>query len=169
MFAAYPAGRSSWTAYSGAKFDLNSNALRPLDWTSADAAGLPIFPGLVRADEVYERHVINHALRFYLKNTRKGFVYPARHFASTKEDPTLPPMGARVRLKASFDITPYPASVQVILTALKKYGMFVADNGTDWYITGAPDNRWNNDELSTLRDVHGSDFQVIQLGTVVTE
>ena len=85
MFAAYPAGRSSWTAYSGAKFDLNSNALRPLDWTSADAAGLPIFPGLVRADEVYERHVINHALRFTVKNTRKGFVYPARHFASTKK------------------------------------------------------------------------------------
>lgn len=169
LFSAAPSSNfSSWTAYSGAKFDLKSNAVRPLDWTSADAAGLPIFPGLVRADEVFERHIINHALRFTVKNTRQGFVFPARHFASDYQDPNLPPMGMRVRLKASFDISRFPASVQVILTALKKYGMFVADNGTDWFISGAPDERWNNDDLTTLRDVHGSDFEVIKIGTVTT-
>src|SRR5579871_23881 len=132
MFYAWPnADFSAWTAGSGALFDLNSNALRPKYWTSADAAGLPIFPGLVRYDEVYGQGAILHALRFTVRHTRRAFVSPARHWASSLTSSNLPPMGMRVRLKASFDITGFPYPVQVILTALKKYGMFVADNGSN--------------------------------------
>lgn len=159
----------SWSADSGAIFDLSSNNLRTAGWTSADAAGLPIFPGLVRYDEVVQNGVINHALRFTVQHSRRAYVSPARHYASSSTSSDLPPMGMRVRLKASFDISSYPANVQVILKALKKYGMFVADNGSNWYISGAPDSRWDDDELSTLRNVKGSDFEVVQMGEVVTE
>ena len=157
-----------WVAGSGAVFDLNSNALRPDGWTSADAAGLPIFPGLVRYDEVVEQGEITHALRFTVSRTRQAYVAPARHWASSSTDTNLPPMGMRVRLKAGFDISSFPPHLQVILTALKKYGMFVADNGSNWYISGAPDPRWNDDELHTLGQVKGSDFEVIQMDNLTT-
>jgi hypothetical protein len=168
LFAAYPQG-SGWHAGSGAIFDLNSNALRPAGWTSADAAGLPIFPGLVRYEEVVEQGAIRHALRFTVSRTRRAYVSPATHYASSNTDPNLPPMGMRVRLKAGFDVTPFPAHVQVILNAMKRYGMFVADNGSNWYVTGAPDPRWNDEELATLRQVRGSDFEVVRMGTIVTQ
>lgn len=161
-------GGQSWTAGSGAIFDLNSNALRPAGWTSADAAGLPIFPGLVRYDEVVEQKEIRHALRFTCPVTRRAYVSPARHFASSRTDANLPPMGMRVRLRADFDVSGYPANVQVILTAMKKYGMLLADNGSGWYVSGAPDPRWNDNELATLRNVRGRDFQVVRMGTIVT-
>jgi hypothetical protein len=158
----------SWNANCGAIFDLNSNALRPAGWTSADAAGLPIFPGLVRYDEVFEQGAINHALRFTVHDSRRAYVNPARHWASSDTNPNLPPMGMRVRLKASFDISGFSPAMQVILRALKKYGMMVADNGSNWYISGAPDPRWNDDELSTLKPIKGSNFEVVQMGTIVT-
>lgn len=158
----------SWNAKSGAVFDLNSNALRSAGWTSADAAGLPIFPGLVRYDEVFEQREIKHALRFTVGRSRRAYVYPARHFASGDADPNLPPMGMRVRLKASFDISSYSASNQVILRALKKYGMFVADNGPGWFLSGAPDPRWSNDDLGMLKTITGSNFEVVRMGPIVT-
>lgn len=168
LFSAYPVnGGASWNAASGAVFDLNSNAVRPAGWTSADAAGLPIFPGLVRYDEVFEQREIKHALRFTAQSTRRAYVYPARHFASNNTNPNLPPMGMRVRLKSSFDISRFSPAMQVILRALKRYGMILADNGSNWYISGAPDARWNDDELSTLKGVKGSDFEVVQMGTIV--
>jgi hypothetical protein len=170
LYSAYPAGGgASWNAACGAVFDLNSNALRPAGWTSADAAGLPIFPGLVRYDEVFELGEIRHALRFTVQRTRRAYVFPARHFASSDTNPNLPPMGMRVRLKASFDISRFSPAVQVILKAMKKYGMIVADNGSNWYISGAPDSRWNDDELSTLRQIKGSDFEVVQMGMIITQ
>ena len=170
LFAAYPiAGSPNWTAGSGAIFDLGSDALRTAGWTSADAAGLPIFPGLVRYDEVVEQGAILHALRFTVSHTRHGYVYPARHYASSDTNPFLPPMGMRVRLKASYDISGHPASTRVILQALKTYGMIVADNGSDWFISGAPDPRWNDTELNTLKQVPGSNFEVVRMGTVVTQ
>jgi hypothetical protein len=169
LFSAYPQdGGKSWTAGSGAIFDLRSNALRPAGWTSADAAGLPIFPGLVRYDEAVEQKAIRHALRFTCPATRRAYVHPARHFASDRTETDLPPMGMRVRLKASYDISFFPAEVQIILAALKKYGMFVADNGSAWYISGAPDSRWNDDNLHTLQRVKGRDFEVVKMGTLVT-
>jgi hypothetical protein len=158
---------ASWRAACGAVFDLSSNALRPAGWTSADAAGLPIFPGLVRYDEVFEQQEITHALRFTAQHTRRAYVAPARHFASSSTNPNLPPMGMRVRLKASFDISGLSPAMQVILRALKKYGMLLADNGSDWYVSGAPDMRWSDDELNTLKSVKGSDFEVVQMGTIV--
>lgn len=164
MFGAFPMNiGAGWNARSGAIFDLKSNALRPDGWTSTDAAGLPIFPGLVRYDEVYEQKEIKHALRFTVPRSRKAYVYPARHYASSDTDPQLPPMGMRVRLKASFDISKYSPPVQVILGALKKYGMFVADNGGGWFLSGAPDERWNDDVLSMLKTVKGSDFEVVRM------
>ncbi|HEX5723877.1 MAG TPA: hypothetical protein VFX98_00350, partial [Longimicrobiaceae bacterium] len=170
LFDAHPVnGGQSWRAGSGAVFDLNSNALRPAGWTSADAAGLPIFPGLVRYDEAVERKEIAHALRFTCPVTRRAYVHPARHFASSRTDPNLPPMGMRVRLKAGFDVSSFPPGVQVILNAMKKHGMLLADNGSAWYVSGAPDPRWSDDELATLRNVHARDFEVIQLGEVVTQ
>lgn len=170
LFAAYPQnGGASWRAGSGAIFDLNSNALRPAGWTSADAAGLPIFPGLVRYDEVVEQKAIRHALRFTCPVTRHAYVYPARHFASSHTEANLPPMGMRVRLKANYDISSFPAEIQVILTALKKYGMFLADNGSAWYLSGAPDARWNDDHLHTLQQVKGENFEVVKMGPLITE
>jgi hypothetical protein len=159
-------GGASWSAAAGAVFDLGSNALRPLYWTSADAAGLPIFPGLVRYDEAVTRGSIDHAVRFTCPRTRRGFIAPARHYASSDTSSALPPMGMRVRLKASFDVGPYPAEVQVILRALKKYGMILADNGSGWYVTGAPDARWDDDRLGALKQVPSSAFEVVRMGVV---
>ena len=168
LYRAFPDG-AGWNAESGAVFDLNSNALRPAGWTSADAAGLPIFPGLVRYDEVFGRREITHALRFTASRTRRAYVAPARHFASSNTDSNLPPMGMRVRLKASVDIAGYSPAMQVILRALKKYGMILADNGSNWYVSGAPDARWNDSELNTLKSLKGSDFEVLKMGTIVTQ
>jgi hypothetical protein len=169
LFDAHPLdGGRRWRAGSGAVFDLSSNALRPAGWTSADAAGLPILPGLVRYDEVIERGVIAHALRFTCPRTRRAYVAPARHFASSSTDPNLPPMGMRVRLRASFDVSGFPAEVRVILEAMKRYGMFLADNGSGWYVSGAPDPRWSDDNLAALRRVPGSAFEVVQMGTLTT-
>jgi hypothetical protein len=152
-----------WHAGSGAIWSLSSNRLRPAGWTSADAAGLPIFPGLARYDEV-ARGVIDHALRFTVERTRRAYISPARHYASSLTDSDLPPMGLRVRLKVSFDVAGFPKQARVVLTALKRYGMLVADNGSSWYISGAPDPRWSNDDLHALGRVKGSDFEVVQTG-----
>jgi hypothetical protein len=149
-----------WRAGSGAIWDLGSNRLRPKGWTSADAAGLPILPGLARYDEV-KRGVIDHALRFTVSRTRRRYIYPARHFASDLTSADLPPMGLRVRLKRSFDITGAEREARVVLKALKRYGMIVADNGSDWFISGAPHSKWNNDALHRLGDVAGRNFVVV--------
>ena len=159
LYALYPKGRG-WRAGSGAIWNLRSNKLRPAGWTSADAAGLPILPGLARYDEV-KRGVIDHALRFTVQRTRRAYVFPARHYASDSNDPSLPPMGLRLRLKASFDVSGYPRQARIVLVALKRYGMLVADNGSDWYITGAPNPGWSNDQLHTLGRVTGSNFEVV--------
>jgi hypothetical protein len=160
MFAGYPQSNGSWKAGSGAVWSLNSDALRPSSWTSADAAGLPILPGLVRYDEIASG-VINHALRFTVNNTQSSFLWPARHEASSSTNPNLPPMGLRLRLKASVTISSFSRINQIILTALKRFGMIVADNGSSWYISGAPDNRWNNDDLHMLGAIPGSDFEAV--------
>jgi hypothetical protein len=156
---------SGWHAGSGAIWNLRTNALRPAGWTSADAAGLPIFPGLARYDEV-ARGVIAHALRFTAPRTRRAYVYPARHYASSSDDPSLPPMGLRVRLKASVDISAFPRQARVVLQALKTYGMILADNGSSWYISGAPDPRWSNDDLHTLGRITGADFEVVDTSSL---
>ncbi|MBK5187350.1 MAG: hypothetical protein JJD97_03845 [Gemmatimonadaceae bacterium] len=169
MYDAHPVnGGASWTGGSGAIFDMTTGTVRPAGWTSADAAGMPIFPGLVRYDEVALRHVIAHALRFSCAHTRKAYIPPARHSAGSSTSANVPPMGMRVRLKAGFDISSYSATNQVILKALKKYGMFVADNGADMYLSGAPDPRWNDGDLHNLTTVHGSDFEVVQMSGLVT-
>jgi hypothetical protein len=156
LFALYP----RWRAGSGAIWNLRSNRLRPRGWTSADAAGLPILPGLARYDEV-RRGKIDHALRFTVSRTRRAYVYPARHFASTLRSRNLPPMGLRLRLRSNYPIHRFPRQARVILRALKRYGMIVADNGSSWYISGAPNSRWNNDALHTLHRVKGSAFEVV--------
>jgi hypothetical protein len=139
--------------------------LRPAGWTSADAAGLPIFPGLARYDEV-ARGVIDHALRFTASRTRKQYVYPARHYASSADDPSLPPMGLRVRLKANVDISGFPKQARVVLQALKTYGMILADNGSSWYITGAPSPHWSNDDLHSMSRITGSMFEVVDTSSL---
>jgi len=156
---------SGWTAGSGAVWNLRSNALRPAGWTSADAAGLPIFPGLARYDEV-ARGVINHALRFTAARTRRQYVYPARHYASSSDDPSLPPMGLRVRLKASVDISHFPRQARIVLQALKTYGMILADNGSNWFISGAPNPKWSNDDLHSIGQITGSDFEVVDTSSL---
>jgi hypothetical protein len=163
LFALYPTAGGGWRAGSGAIWNLRSNRVRPAGWTSADAAGLPIFPGLARYDEV-ARGRIDHALRFTVRRTRRAYVYPARHYASDATDPALPPMGLRLRLKATFDTRPFPRQARIVLEALKRYGMIVADNGSDWYISGAPDHRWSNEQLHTLHRVTGSAFEVVATG-----
>ncbi len=161
IYHAVPQENGSWEAGSGAIFDLHSNNLRPDTWTSADAAGLPIFPALVKYDEV-STGKITHALRFTAENTRKQHIWPARHDASSITDGNVPPMGQRFRLKSSFDISGFSPQVQVILKALKEYGMFLADNGSNWYISGVPDSRWDDDMLvSELRLVKGTDFEAV--------
>jgi hypothetical protein len=170
LYDAHPVnGGQRWTAGSGAVFDLSSNALRPSGWTSADAAGLPIFPGLVRYDEAVEQKAIRHALRFTCPTTRRAYVAPARHYASSRTESTLPPMGMRVRLRTGFNVSAYPANVQVILNAMKTYGMLLADNGSAWYVSGAPDPRWSDDELATLRGVTARDFEVVKMEGIVTQ
>jgi hypothetical protein len=155
-----------WQCGSGAIFDLSKKSAgqRPAGWTSADAAGLPIFPGLVRYDEVCIKKEVTHAVRFTVVKTRRSYISPASHFASPSKDPTLPPMGMRMRLRAAFDITPFPPAVQVILKGLKKYGMILADNGSDFFVTGAPDPRWDDDAIDTLKKVKGSDLEVVKMG-----
>jgi hypothetical protein len=160
LFAAVHTGAQQWQAGSGAIFDLRSNLLRPAGWTSADAAGLPILPGLIRADEVLSGE-IRHALRFTTRRTRRTFVWPARHFASSVTDPNLPPMGQRFRLKSSVDIGAYSQQAQVILRALKAYGMLLSDNGGPWYLTGATDSRWSSQLVTDFRGIHGSDFEAV--------
>ena len=159
LYRAFPQG-SSWAADSGAIYDLRSNALRPITWTSADAAGLPILPGLVTVDEVLAGE-IRHAIRFTAPQTRREYVWPARHYASSLTGTQYPRMGERFRLKASFDISPYPADVQVILRAMKKYGVILADNGSAWYLSGTPDPRWNDDNLHMLGQLLGSNFEAV--------
>jgi hypothetical protein len=165
LYSLYPRPGGGWRASSGAIWDLRSNRLRPAGWTSADAAGLPILPGLARYDEV-ARGRIDHALRFTVSRTRRAYVWPARHFASDRTDPSLPPMGLRVRLKASFDTRGFPRQARIVLEALKRYGMIVADNGSDWYITGAPDPRWSNEQLRALKRVPGSAFEVVDTSSL---
>jgi hypothetical protein len=165
LFAAYPhRGGAYWTAGSGAIFNLRSNHLRPAGWTSADAAGLPIFAGLARYDEV-RRGSIDHALRFTASCTSPRYVYPARHFASTCNG-FYPPMGLRVRLKASVDIAGLPYQARVVAEALKRYGMILADNGSPWYISGAPNPHWNNDALHQLDRLTGRDFEVVDTSSL---
>jgi hypothetical protein len=166
LFAAYPQnGGASWSAGSGAVWNLRSNRLRPRGWTSADAAGLPILPGLARYDEV-KRGRINHALRFTASQTRRAFIYPARHFASDLTDPDLPAMGQRVRLKRGYDISRFPRQTRIVLLALKRYGMILADNGAPWFVSGAPHPGWNNDDLHSLHGVPGSAFEVVDTSSL---
>ncbi len=168
LYDAWPQPDGSWQAGSGAIFDLNSHALRPDGWTSADAAGLPILPGLVRYDEVATGR-IRHAIRFTAPQTRKAHVWPARHDASSLTDIQYPPMGQRFRLKADFDLSGFSPDAQVILQALKTYGMILADNGSAWYLSGAPDERWDNDVLHELHSVPGSVFEAVDVSALMLD
>ena len=167
LYNATKGSNGNWKANSTALWDLTANEMRPYTWTSADAAGLPIFPGLIRYDEVAAGG-INHAIRFTVPATREAFIAPASHWASSNTSSSAPPMGTRLRLKSTFNISGFSAQNQVILKALQHYGMILADNGSGIYITGAPDNRWNNDDLSKLKTLTGSDFEVVMMGTVYT-
>jgi hypothetical protein len=158
-------GGGRWHAGSGAIFNLRSNRLRPRGYTSADAAGLPILPGLARYPEV-RRGRIDHALRFTASRTRRAFIYPARHFASNLTDPDLPAMGERLRLKRGFDVSGFPRQSRVVLRALKRYGMILADNGSSWYVSGAPSSGWDNDDLHSLHGVPGSAFEVVDTSSL---
>jgi hypothetical protein len=169
VFNAFPDGKGGWRADSGAVWDLTKNQIRPPRWTSADAAGLPILPGLVRYDEAAEKGAIEHALRFTLARTRKAYVPPASHWASDRNDDDLGPMGMRVRLKASFDESNFAPEVKAIIVALKKYGMFLADNGSDFFVSGAPNSKWNDDTLRQLMRVKGRDLEVVEMKEIVTD
>jgi len=166
LFAAEKKADESWAAGSGAVFNLSDYTLRPSGWTSADAAGLAILPGLVRYDEVNAGE-INHALRFTAPSTRRAYIWPARHYASSITDPAYPPMGQRFRLKSSFNTSGYPYQAQIVLKALKKYGMILSDNGAPWYITGAPNEQWNNDALHTLHQIKGTDFEAVDSSSLM--
>jgi hypothetical protein len=162
-------GGASWDAGSGAKWNLNSNALRPAGWTSADAAGLPILPGLVRYDEIAAGE-IKHAIRFTVRATNATYIWQARHLTTSPYNANAPAMGQRFRLKSSFNISTFSPEVQVILTAFKRYGIIVADNGSDWYISGAPDARWNDDTLVTeFRRVLGSNFEAVDVSGLMID
>ena len=164
-----PTGNSGWTAANGAIFHLGSDTLRPDGWTSADAAGLPILPGLVRYDEVMAGE-ITHAIRFTMNNTYQGYIHPATHAAGQSNN-ALPPMGLRLRLKASYDTSAFSGPTLVVMTAMKKYGIILADNGSDWYISGESNDAWTNymdDLVSNLSKVHGSDFEVVDTGAIST-
>ncbi len=161
-WSTYPQGDGSWHAGSGAVFDLRSQALRPETWTSSDAAGLPILPGLVRYDEV-TAGAIRHAIRFTAEHTRRAYVWPARHYASSSTDPARPAMGQRFRLRASFDTSAFSPEVRVILMAMKVYGLILADNGSNWFVSGVPDERWDNDSLHVLGQVRGRDFEAVDV------
>ncbi len=167
LYSSFPAAGESWNAGSAAVWDLLADEMRPLTWTSADAAGLPIFPGLARYDEAASGQ-IKHALRFTLQSSRAAFVPPASHWASNSSNPLAAPMGMRLRLKSTFNIAPYSAVNQTILKALKQYGMIMADNGSSMYISGAPDDRWDNNDLHLLGNLHASDFEVILMNPIYT-
>jgi hypothetical protein len=167
LYNAYPQ-TSSWKADSGAIFNLASNGLRTATWTSADAAGLPIFPGLVRYDEIVAGE-IRHALRFTVPQTQRAYVWPARHYASSITNPTYPPMGVRFRLRADFDISGFSTTNQIILRALKKYGMMIADNGSAWFLSGAPDSSWDNTDLHRLTTITGSAFEVVDVSPLMVD
>jgi hypothetical protein len=152
-----------WTAGSGAVWNLRSNAVRPAGWTSADAAGLPILPGLARWEGDASTGHIDHALRFTASRTGRAYLYPARHYASSSDDPGLPPMGLRVRLKAGVDISRLPPQARMVAQAMKTYGLILADNGSSWYVTGAPSPHWSNDQLHALGGLKGSDFEVVDI------
>ena len=155
-----------WTAASGAVFNLRSEALRPEGWTSADAAGLPIMPLLVRYPEV-GTGAIDHALRVTVPQTQRGYIHPATHFASSSASTSLPPMGLRLRLKAGYSLSSFHGESLIILEALKRYGLIVADNGSPWYITGAPDPRWNDQDLEQIKQVPGSEFEAVETGPIL--
>ncbi len=167
LYNAFPGPDGTWQAFSGARFDLTSNALRPAEWTSADAAGLPILPGLVRYEEITAGD-IPHALRFTAALTQEAYVWPARHQAGATTDADVPPMGQRFRLKAGVDIGGFSPTNQIILQALKTYGMLLADNGSDWFLSGVPDDRWDNDDLRELQErIHGSDFEAVDCSSLI--
>ena len=168
VYDAYPRDDGGWDAGSGAIFDLRSNALRPAGWTSADAAGLPILPGLVRYDEVAAGEIA-HALRFTAPQTQRAFVWPARHFASDLTEARYPPMGLRLRLRADLDLSSFDPQVQVILRAMQRYGIILADNGSAWYVSGAPDERWNNDVLRQLHQLTGDDFEAVATSVLMID
>lgn len=168
IYDAYPDG-AGWEAGSGAVWDLNGYELRPEEWTSADAAGLPILPGLVRYEEIAAGE-IRHAIRFTVEETQQAYIWPARHHASDITDPSVPPMGQRFRLRADFDVTIYPHDVQVILIAMQRYGLMLADNGSDWFISGAPDPRWNDEELvEAFNTIQGSDFEAVDVSSLMID
>jgi hypothetical protein len=160
MYDAHPQGNGGWSASSGAVFDLRANKMRPLKWTSADAAGLSIYAGLVRYDEVAAGHV-DHAIRMTVRTSQRLFVWPGSHYASTNTDPGRPPMGLRLRLKANVDVSTFPPQARVVAEALKRYGAIVADNGGDWFLSGTQDDRWNNEQLDALKGLHGGDFEAV--------
>lgn len=167
LYRAFPEG-NEWHADSGAVFDLTRNDEHPYTFTSADAAGLPIFPGLVRYDEVVLEGELRHAVRFTVSRTRRALIAPARHHAGASDDPSLPPMGLRLRMKQSFDCTGYSAPARVICAGLKRHGLLLADNGSDWYLSGAPDPRWDDDALGDLKQVTGDAFEVVETGAIQT-
>jgi len=170
MFAASTSnGGASWDAGSGAIWDLKTNSTRPAGWTSADAAGLPIFPGLARYDEAVTKGVIDHALRFTVSDSQAAYIAPASHYASNTTNPDAPPMGLRFRMKAGYDCSGYSQEAQVFCTAFKKYGLIVADNGSDWYISGAPDPQWDNEALDDLKQITGDAFEAVYTGDPVTD
>jgi hypothetical protein len=166
MWDADPQPDGSWDAGAGAVFNLRSDKLRPNGWTSADAAGLSIFAGLIRYDEI-QRGYINHAIRFTVPESQAGFIHPATHFASSSSNPDLPPMGLRLRLEASYPIAGFPRTDRIILQAMKTYGLIVADNGSPWFFQGATDPRWNDNVLDDLKSVPGSAFQVVETGPIL--
>ena len=166
LFASQPTP-SGWEAASGARFDLNTNSLRQLGWTSADAAGLPILPGLVRYEEV-AAGAIDHAIRVTFSETQAGYVLPATHFASDDSDPTLPAMGMRLRLSANFNVASLTGQARIIASAMQRYGLIVADNGSNWFFQGAPNPGWNDDDLNQLKSVPGTAFEVVDTGPVLT-
>jgi hypothetical protein len=168
LFDAHPNGDGSWHAGAGAVYDLRSDALRPAGWTSADAAGLPIAAGLVRYDEVAAGK-IDHAIRVTVPSSQNAYVWPARHAASDSGDPRLPPMGLRLRLKAGVDISGLPPQARVIAQAMKTYGVIVADNGSGWYISGVPDDRWDNDALHALDAITGTDFEAVDTSSLMAD
>lgn len=169
LYAASPQPDGSWQAFSGARFDLISNSLRPAEWTSADAAGLPILPGLVRYEEI-DAGIIPHALRFTAELTQEAYVWPARHQAGATTDPDVPPMGQRFRLKADLDLSGFSPTNQIILQALKTYGMLLADNGSSWFMSGAPDDRWDNDDLHELQaGIFGRDFEAVDCSSLMSD
>ena len=168
MWSAYPQANGTWKAGSGAKWSLSSDAMRPAGWTSADAAGLPILPGLVRYEEVAAGHV-DHAIRITVPITQESYIWPARHEAGSTTSTSAPPMGTWLRLSSSIDPTAFPSDVRPIIVALQTYGAIVADNGSAWYISGVPDSRWNNDDLHALGSITGSDFQVVDASSLMVD